>query len=60
MLKQITETPFLRWAAMIREPASKAVTIFQSDGAVVEEFKARKLANMMAFDAGEYEWSGKP
>ena len=59
-LKRITETPGLRWAALMREPAGKAVTIFQSDGAVVEEFKARKLANMMAFDAGEYEWNGKP
>ena len=58
-LKRITETPGLRWAAMGREPGGRAVTIFQSDGAVVEEFKARKLASMMAFDAGDYEWTGK-
>ena len=58
-LKRITETPGLRWAAMMREPEGKAVTIFQSDGAVVEEFKARKLASMMAFDAGDYDWAGK-
>ncbi len=58
-LKRITETPGLKWAAMMREPEGKAVTIFQSDGAVVEEFKARKLANMMAFDAGDYDWAGK-
>ena len=58
-LKRITETPSLRWIAMMREPEDKAVTIFQSDGAVVEEFKARKLANMMAFDAGDYDWAGK-
>ena len=58
-LKRITETPGLKWVAMMREPEGKAVTIFQSDGAVVEEFKARKLANMMAFDAGEYEWAGR-
>jgi hypothetical protein len=57
-LLQITETPNLKWAVMGREGA-KVITIFQSDGAVVEEFKARKLANMMAFDAGEYEWTGK-
>ena len=58
-LKRITETPGLKWVAMMKESAGKAVTIFQSDGAVVEEFKARKLANMMAFDAGDYEWAGK-
>ena len=59
-LKRITETPGLKWVAMVREPdGGKAVTIFQSDGAVVEEFKAKKLANMMAFDAGDYEWPGK-
>ncbi len=58
-LRRITETPGLKWAAMMREPEGKAVTIFQSDGAVVEEFKARKLASMMAFDAGDYDWAGK-
>ena len=58
-LKRITETPGLRWAALMREAEGKAVTIFQSDGAVVEEFKARKLASMMAFDAGDYDWAGR-
>jgi hypothetical protein len=56
LLLRITETPNLKWAVMGRE-GGKVVTIFQSDGAVVEEFKARKLASMMAFDAGEYEYS---
>ncbi len=55
LLKRITETPHLKWAVMGHE-GGKTITIFQSDGAVVEEFKARKLANMMAFDAGEYDW----
>ena len=57
-LLQITETTSLKWAVMGRE-GGRVVTIFQSDGAVVEEFKVRKLANMMAFDAGEYEWGSK-
>jgi hypothetical protein len=39
---------------------SKALRIFQSDGLVVEEFRARKLANMMAFEAGEYELAAPP
>jgi hypothetical protein len=58
-LCRITETPRLLWAVMGHDGPTKAVTIFQGDGAVVEEFRAHKLANMMAFDAGEYEWTGK-
>ena len=57
-LRTLTETPALKWAVMGRE-GGKVVTIFQSDGAVVEEFKARRIANTMAFDAGDYEWAGK-
>jgi hypothetical protein len=55
-LQRVAETPNLKWVVMGRE-GGKAITVFQSDGAVVEEFKARKLANMMAFDAGDYEWA---
>lgn len=58
-LRRITEASFLKWAVIGQEGSGKQLTIFQSDGAVVEEFKARKLASMMAFDAGEYEWAGK-
>ena len=57
-LRTVTETPALKWAVMGRE-GGKVVTIFQSDGAVVEEFKVRRIANTMAFDAGDYEWTGK-
>ena len=58
-LRRITETPHLRWAAIGREGSGRLLTILQGDGAVVEEFRASKLANMMAFDAGDYEWAGK-
>ncbi len=58
-LRRVTETPHLQWAVIGREGSGKLLTILQSDGAVVEEFKARKLANMMAFDAGDFEWAGK-
>ncbi|MDR3400955.1 MAG: hypothetical protein P4L99_00525 [Chthoniobacter sp.] len=58
-LRRFTETPGLKWVVIGREGSGRQLTIFQSDGAVVEEFKAHKLANMMAFDAGEYEWTGK-
>lgn len=58
-LRRITETPHLRWAVIGREGSGRLLTILQGDGAVVEEFRASKLANMMAFDAGDYEWAGK-
>jgi hypothetical protein len=58
-LRRITETPQLKWVVIGHEGSGKQLTIFQSDGAVVEEFKARRLAGMMAFDAGDYEWAGK-
>jgi hypothetical protein len=55
----LTENAFLKWAVMGRE-GGKVVTIFQSDGAVIEEFKIRKIANTMAFDAGEFHWNNQP
>ncbi|HSI14168.1 MAG TPA: hypothetical protein VK961_19120 [Chthoniobacter sp.] len=58
-LRRFTETPGLKWVVIGREGSGRQLTIFQSDGVVVEEFKAHKLANMMAFDAGEYEWKGE-
>jgi hypothetical protein len=54
-LQRVTETPFLKWAVAGRE-GGKAVTFFESNGAGVAEFRAHRLANMMAFDAGDYEW----
>jgi hypothetical protein len=56
-LRRITEAPYLKWAVIGYEGSGKQLTIFQGDGAVVEEFKAHKLANMMAFDAGDLEWN---
>lgn len=56
-LRRVTDTAHLKWAVI--GPEGAALTLFQSDGAVVEEFRIGKLANMMAFDAGEYEWTGK-
>jgi hypothetical protein len=58
-LRRITETPNLKWAVIGREGSGRLLTILQSDGAAVEEFRASKLANMMMFDAGDYEWAGK-
>jgi hypothetical protein len=56
-LRRVTEAPFVKWAVIGQEGSGKQLTIIQGDGAVVEEFKARKVANMMAFDAGEFDWA---
>jgi hypothetical protein len=55
-LRRVTDTRNLKWAVLNREPDG-ALTLFQSDGATVEEFRLRKLDQMMAFDAGDYEWT---
>lgn len=51
-LTQITETKGLKWCVLVRE--GKSLTLFESDGSVVEEFKISKPENLMSFDAGEY------
>jgi hypothetical protein len=56
-LIHISDTPGLKWAVMGKE--GDAITVFQGDGALVEEFKIGKHANLMAFDAGEYELKAK-
>jgi hypothetical protein len=58
-LRRITAAPHLKWAVIGQEGSGRQLTILQSDGAVVEEFRARRLASMMAFDAGDYEWAGE-
>jgi hypothetical protein len=54
-LVHLTETPGLKWAVTSRNSDSRELTVFQSDGAVIEEFKVTRLANMVAFDCGEIE-----
>jgi hypothetical protein len=57
LLRRISDTPGLKWAVLTREP-DKSLTLFESNGAVIEEYHLRKIDRMMAFDAGEYEWPG--
>jgi len=57
LLRRLTDTPALKWTVLSRG-AGGAVTLFQSDGAVVEEYRVKKVEKMMAFDAGEYDWTG--
>ena len=51
-LVQLTDAKGLKWCALV--PEAKSLTLFQSDGAVVEEFKIAKPDNLMSFDAGDY------
>ena len=51
-LFQLTERQNLKWTVLVKE--GKSLTLFQSDGAVVEEFKIAHPENLMSFDAGEY------
>ena len=55
-LCRVSETPNLKWAAMALEADGKTVTIFQSDGSVIEQFKVTKLSNMAGFDAGDFDF----
>ncbi len=59
-LRRVSATAGLKWAAIGREEGDGPVTIFQSDGAVVEEFTARGLEKMIAIDAGELEFPPLP
>jgi hypothetical protein len=52
-LQRLTTAHKLKWAALVREGA--ALTLFQGDGCVVEEFKIAHAENLMSFDAGEIE-----
>ena len=55
-LARISATPLLKWAAITRGAQSGSLVLFQSDSAVVEEFAVSKLANMMAFDCGDFDY----
>jgi hypothetical protein len=52
-LTRLTTAASLKWAVLVHEGA--ALTLFQSDGVVVEEFKIAKPENMMSFDAGDLD-----
>ena len=56
VLRAVSETKALRWIAIGRAPDGKSIVLFQSDGAVVEQFKATGVRDMMAFDAGTFDF----
>lgn len=55
-LRQISDTTGLKWAAVARATNSKKLLVWQSDGLVVEQFSIGGVAQMMAFDAGDFDW----
>ena len=63
LLCHISDTPNVRWAVMGQPVAGKAakatkdITFFDSDGAVVEEFRIANPDNLTIFDAGALQWN---
>jgi len=53
-LVHLTDTTGLKWSALVQD--KDALTFFEGDGSVVGEFKIGKPSNIMAFEAGDYEW----
>jgi hypothetical protein len=58
-LRKLTETAGLLWAVVGSEGKASEITLIQSDGAVVEEYRIAEPSLMMSFDAGEYVWPPK-
>ena len=53
-LRTISDTPKLR-RILLSRPDDKTIEVFQDDGAVVEQFRISNLAEMIAFDCGDFE-----
>ncbi|MEO5753891.1 MAG: hypothetical protein ABIR38_04220 [Chthoniobacterales bacterium] len=53
-LRTISETSHLT-RALLSRPNDNTIDVFQDDGAVVEQFRVSNLAQMIAFDCGEFE-----
>ncbi|MEO5717826.1 MAG: FlgD immunoglobulin-like domain containing protein [Chthoniobacterales bacterium] len=53
-LRTISDTPGLSRTLLARQ-SDDALDVFQDDGAVVEQFQVSNLAEMIAFDCGDFE-----
>ncbi len=53
-LRTISDTPNLKRVLLAR-PNDGTIEVFQDDGAVVEQFRVSNLAQMIAFDCGDFE-----
>ncbi len=54
-LMSISTTPHLRWAVAGQQKDRSSITLFESDGAVLAEYRISAPENLMAFDAGVYK-----
>ncbi len=59
-LVHITDTASLKWAAIGRTPDGKELIVFQSDGAVIEQYRVTQIVNMMGFDCGSFQYTSTP
>jgi hypothetical protein len=57
-LKQISQTPNLKWIAFGRSTPGDPLVVVQSDGKTLEGFLITRMSNMMAFDCGDFELTG--
>jgi hypothetical protein len=53
-LRTISDTPNLT-RTLMAQPIENRIDIYQDDGAVVEQFRISNLAQMIAFDCGDFE-----
>jgi hypothetical protein len=53
-LRTISDTPNLT-RTLMGQPIENTIDIYQDDGAVVEQFRISNLAQMIAFDCGDFE-----
>jgi hypothetical protein len=54
-LRMISDTTNLQWIALGQEAGSKTLVVFQSDGAVIEEYLLAHPERMIRFDCGDFD-----
>jgi hypothetical protein len=59
-LARVIGEPAPRWFRFGRAPGAKSITLFAGDGVAVDEFRIERVANMMAFDLGEFRLKPSP
>ena len=59
ILRRLTDTTHLKWAVLGHDVRQPSLVLLQSDGAVIEEYRILEPDNVMAFDAGDYQWPPK-
>lgn len=55
-LRTLSDSSGQKWAAIGRRESTKSLFVVQSDGAVVEEYRIRRVENLMQFDCGDFDF----